>query len=265
MKKPILTALCTFLILYLQAAPVNKAIVSGLWGSNSTWSLNRIPASGDTVIIPFNYTVTIDYNVNMGSSTLYIEIFGSLYFSGGGAKLTLDGSSSIYVYPLGIILGQNNSSQKIKLGGSTVFQGSAAGVAGPQMATATTGGFIPFLPITLPVKFISFSLSRNNNDVLLQWSTGEESNSDRFDIERSTDGANWNTVGYVNAAGNSNNVINYSYTDRNNTNRISYYRIKQVDQNGSFVYTSVKSVNYLADSDIKISFLDNRVFVQFSK
>jgi hypothetical protein len=46
---------------------------------------------------------------------------------------------------------------------------------------------------------------------------------------------------------------------------MSYYRIKQIDLNGTFVYTSVKAISYQADTDIKISFLDNRVFVQFSK
>ena len=65
----------------------------------------------------------------------------------------------------------------------------------------------------LPVALISFTAEKNGQTVLLKWKTAQEQNSDRFEIERSADGRNFNTIGNVAATGNTNSIRNYSFTD----------------------------------------------------
>jgi hypothetical protein len=86
----------------------------------------------------------------------------------------------------------------------------------------------------LPVSMIDFSgIYKNDGKVELAWTTTFEQNSDRFEVERSVDGINWETVGSAKAAGVSAIKKNYTYTDnvgRNTANKKDlYYRLKMVD------------------------------------
>ena len=83
----------------------------------------------------------------------------------------------------------------------------------------------------LPVKLINFSATCEN-EVTLSWTTASEQNSDRFIVEKSRDGKSWSVVARQTAAGTSNTIINYTQTDENSWNDITYYRLKQIDYNG---------------------------------
>jgi hypothetical protein len=99
----------------------------------------------------------------------------------------------------------------------------------------------------LPVKLLSLQASASGNDVLVTWSTASEINNKGFEVESSTDEVNFNYVGFVKGANNSQSVRNYSLTDANamNTNvgNVIYYRLKQLDNNGRFTYSNVVAVN----------------------
>lgn len=90
----------------------------------------------------------------------------------------------------------------------------------------------------LPVQFSLFNLRCEGNKVVLVWKTAQEQNSQRFDIEKSSDGANWTVAGSIPAAGNSTDERSYSFTD-NNPGQNSYYRIAEYDIDGKKQYTSV--------------------------
>ena len=94
---------------------------------------------------------------------------------------------------------------------------------------------------TLPVTWLDFSGTRRADDALLMWSIANERNTKSFVVERSRDGSSFNSVGNISAAGNSSGVGNYQFTDPGITNlgvTIIYYRIKEVDNDGHFVYSS---------------------------
>lgn len=93
----------------------------------------------------------------------------------------------------------------------------------------------------VPVLFSQFNAKCNDLGTLLTWSTAQESNSSYFEIERSENGSTWSALSRVNAAGNSNNARNYQYTDANGGS--AFYRIKQVDNDGAYFYTSVTPTN----------------------
>jgi len=90
----------------------------------------------------------------------------------------------------------------------------------------------------LPVTLIEIRGQLNDKNVLLNWKTSFEQNSSYFEIQKSTDGINFNTIGSINAAGNSSVQRNYHLTDYH-INQFNYYRLKMTDTDGKFVYSKI--------------------------
>lgn len=96
---------------------------------------------------------------------------------------------------------------------------------------------------TLPVQFKSFTATKGNDVVNLKWATASESNNKGFEVQRSVNGAKYQTVGFVKGNGNSNVVKTYSFTDANNTTGNICYRLKQIDFNGASEFSKVVCIN----------------------
>jgi len=101
----------------------------------------------------------------------------------------------------------------------------------------------------LPVELVSFSAIRNEKDVILKWETATELNNDFFSVERSEDATSFNTISpNIKGAGTTSIPQLYSYTDvaafNNQQKTILYYRLKQVDFDGSYSYSNIRSVEY---------------------
>ncbi|RYY45313.1 MAG: hypothetical protein EOO06_16710, partial [Chitinophagaceae bacterium] len=90
----------------------------------------------------------------------------------------------------------------------------------------------------LPVLFSSFDAKCSGNGTLISWATEQETNSDYFEVQRSTDGNNWKPIGRTAAAGLSSGSRSYNQLDLEAGNAM--YRIKQVDKNGAAVYTNIE-------------------------
>jgi Secretion system C-terminal sorting domain len=134
-------------------------------------------------------------------------------------------------------------------------------VYGP--ATLSSGGTTG--ANTLPVILVGFTAMLNSDrSVALSWNTEMEVNSSHFDIERSADGTVWNTIGTVEAVGNSSTETTYSYTDASPLTGTNYYRLKMVDLDNSYGYTNITVVRMTVVSNI--SFFPNpaRDFVNIS-
>lgn len=103
-------------------------------------------------------------------------------------------------------------------------------------ATATAQFRIDDIKLTyqtaLPITLMSFTAQKVENSNLLEWTTASELNNDYFLLERSTDGITWRTINKSSGAGNSNTLIDYSFSDYDFENTINYYRLSQVDFNG---------------------------------
>jgi len=98
----------------------------------------------------------------------------------------------------------------------------------------------------VPVEMTTFSSSVKDNAIYLIWITATEKNNLGFSIERSTDKSNWTAIGFVTGTGTSSVPNNYSYVDNSAKAGINYYRLKQIDNNGSFEYSEVINVNLSA-------------------
>ncbi|MBE9466959.1 MAG: hypothetical protein IMY72_01405 [Bacteroidetes bacterium] len=178
---------------------------------------------GGSLTIDGNFTVAKDADLTIdGEAT----IDGNLDL-GKGAKITVDldgttgGSLTVtgdLTAPSGEILGE----------GSVIVGGNVSGdVVGDDQIN------------TLPIKLISFKAFLNNNQVIINWVTASEINNDYFSIERSYNGIDFEIIGIVSGAGNSNDVIEYQTIDNNFLQGISYYRLKQTDYDGQFEYSSL--------------------------
>ncbi|WP_439554811.1 putative Ig domain-containing protein [Dyadobacter sp.] len=97
---------------------------------------------------------------------------------------------------------------------------------------------------SLPVTLASFNATAEGITTSLSWATSEESNSDRFDVERSQNGKVWSKIGSVKSAQESKGMKYYNFTDNMPAGGMNYYRLKMVDLDESFAYSQIKEVKF---------------------
>jgi Secretion system C-terminal sorting domain len=97
---------------------------------------------------------------------------------------------------------------------------------------------------TLPVELSGFSVAKKDNGAVINWATATEINNEWFEIERSTDGKEFTTIALLGGNGTTAEKSNYSFTDKlkNVTASVVYYRLKQIDIDGNFTYSSVRTL-----------------------
>jgi hypothetical protein len=92
----------------------------------------------------------------------------------------------------------------------------------------------------IPVELISFTAKYNGNIAQLKWSTATELNNMVFEIQRSTAGSDFVTIGFIQGKGTTTESNNYSYTDRTISPNTQYsYRLKQIDFDGRYAYSNI--------------------------
>jgi hypothetical protein len=92
----------------------------------------------------------------------------------------------------------------------------------------------------IPVELTSFTANVNTNgDVVLNWETASEINNQMFEIERKAENSEYITIGYVNGYGTTTEPQEYSYVDENVETGIYFYRLKQIDFQGTYEYSDV--------------------------
>jgi len=123
--------------------------------------------------------------------------------------------------------------------------------------TLATAATLTELTDIVPVEMLTFTASVRNSQIQLLWSTASELNNRGFEIERSVnDASNFTTVGFVDGKGNSTEISYYSFNDNpqvSGANQI-YYRLKQIDFDGTFSYSNIVNVTY----DVPAEFVLNQ-------
>jgi len=94
----------------------------------------------------------------------------------------------------------------------------------------------------LPVELESFNAKFARSSIKLNWTTLSESSSDYFEVQHSRNGIDFSTISIVKSAGNSDSRIDYDYNDKLFGSGLNYYRLKQVDQDGKFEFSSTETV-----------------------
>jgi hypothetical protein len=115
------------------------------------------------------------------------------------------------------------------LGSNTVFTANFTGFSRFFLIDAAT---------VLPVTALTFNAYESNGVGILEWSTDQEINNKGFEVEKSFDGVIFNKLNFVASKGNATTTTHYSLQDKNLTD-IQYYRLKQVDNDNKYTYSSV--------------------------
>lgn len=91
---------------------------------------------------------------------------------------------------------------------------------------------------SIPVELTEFNLTINNRDITIMWKTATEKDNFGFEIERASETARWDKIGFIKSAGNSIEEKSYEFTD-NKLNSGNYmYRLKMIDFDGTFTYSA---------------------------
>jgi hypothetical protein len=205
-------------------------------GSATLWDgLPLITGGGDDVLIQ-NYSENGHWEINPTNDDYGTAINGKAY----NLTLRMNGLSGVSDYTKVRIIksaGSNTSSLHHK-SWSAPTHSSCSGANGDFTTTASTTGFSFFGGGggdggNLPVELISFNGSCNDGVVDLTWQTASEFNSSHYNVENSRDGITWDVVNTQPAAGNSTELLEYSYTDAHAIGGDNYYRLTQVDIDGT--------------------------------
>lgn len=225
---------------------------TGAWDQNSTWVNNSIPNSNNnmTVNIVAPHVVTVTGNLSFNNNiTINVEDGASFFVTGNVSigqnnnhpfQFIVNGNAHIAgnLSGVGIIGGNGGLNIGGTIGGNLNY-GDFAGDIILQNELIWSDG--PVSP--LPIDLLYFNARAERSLVSLEWATATEINNDFFTIERSTDGYNWQIMGYEMGAGNANQTLRYTFTDSNPLEGISYYRLKQTDFDGQFEYFAPVAVS----------------------
>jgi hypothetical protein len=133
--------------------------------------------------------------------------------------------------------------------------------------TITSNAFTTFSKFTfanasggtnpLPVELLSFTGTPSKGQVDLEWITLSEMNNDYFTVEKSIDGITFEELTKVDGGGNTTNRREYHTVDTNPFTGVNYYRLKQTDYDGGFVYSSIITVNFGSDVALTLTAYPN--------
>lgn len=191
------------------------------------WKVTRTSASDN-----FSLDLTLSANANPGAvdiSHLRFLVDDDGDFSNGGTTCYFNGDG------FGTVISYSNLVITISgISTTHIANNNTNYITIASIDELTTLGLI-----VLPVELISFDVDCVDERPSLNWATASEINNDYFTIERSTDAIHFEAVGTVNGNGNSNTLLNYTWTDYNSISGTAYYRLKQTDFDGTTSYSKI--------------------------
>lgn len=136
----------------------------------------------------------------------------------------------------------------------------------PRFAMIKNVGVKGIVTTPVPLNLISFDAAIISGKVKLNWITENEINVTGFEIERSFNGSQFTTIGMLNGR-NLSGQNNYHFYDNSNVNGIVFYRLKLKNENGSYRYSNIKSVNLKLADELKVfpTIVSDQIFVFHAK
>jgi hypothetical protein len=191
------------------------------------------PVAGSTATVSSSTSVWTPITVNwsiVAGSTYIINISG-----GGWLQMVTGFSTTAYS---GLVTITPN------------VQGTSGSAIQWTVRTGSACMRTPFsIDCALPVEFIYFDAVRSGKVVNLNWATASEVDAKSFIVERSLNGTDFTAIGSVEAL-NSANGGTYEFTDQNAVKANAYYRLRQVDINGSYKYSVIRYVTFASIGEL---------------
>lgn len=211
---------------YIGFITANSVFDENFGSSNGTLDVNGCDSNTETFSIRYKMRMTFecgDYIFTLGSDD--------------GARLSIDGGSS-YIIDRFSDQGYSTSTSSIQ----NITDGDIDLVIEYYEnggANRVSFNFTQVLSCPLPVTWLSFTGFTTREGNLLEWQTAEEDNNSHFEVEKSYDGIKFESLGFVSGNGTVNHISSYRFLDTSRVYPIAYYRIKQIDFNGAFDYSSI--------------------------
>jgi hypothetical protein len=228
---------------YLTVFPASGTTTTSL-AMGSTYPLTVSNTANPTANGGYYYGVWIDYNHSATFDAS--EFIPNTYATTSTTQTTTTISIAVPV-PSSTVLSGPTRMRIVSDNAASTFYGTFAATDG--CATGRIGGetedYIVTLSATpLPVKLLSFTAEADGSSaVRLAWATASEQNSSYFEVERSTDGQRFESIGRVSAQGNASSLSSYTFRDtKSSESSTRYYRLRQVDLDGSAEYSLVRTV-----------------------
>lgn len=105
----------------------------------------------------------------------------------------------------------------------------------------------------MPVELTNFTASVKNNSVELLWNTATETNNSRFEVEKKIENFAWLKIGSIPGNGTSTKSHSYRFVDANSTFNHAFYRLRQVDLDGSYSYSKTIEVTFNSPSNYELA------------
>lgn len=109
-----------------------------------------------------------------------------------------------------------------------------------------------FTVTTLSAELSAFSAQKVNNSIALSWLTSTEQNNSHFNIEHSSNGKSFTTIGQVKGSGTTASSNKYNFTDNNPLSGVNYYRLNAVETTGKTAFSKIVTVNYSSKGNSKL-------------
>ncbi|MFY0601457.1 MAG: T9SS type A sorting domain-containing protein [Cyclobacteriaceae bacterium] len=104
----------------------------------------------------------------------------------------------------------------------------------------------------LPIELVSFNAETCDNYVCLDWTTATEIDNNFFTIERTTNGVDFEEAGKVQGAGDSKEILYYSFIDKSPLAGVSFYRLKQTDYDGAYSHSEIVRIAFVINEEFDI-------------
>jgi hypothetical protein len=162
-------------------------------------------------------------------------VFLQNYTGSGGSSVCYITTIDTNTLPTGASLTTDNIERATFTSGGGADQNNNFGAWGGSIAA-------------LPVEWLSFTGTQTPLGVELNWSTAMEENNSHFEIQRTQNGDNWETIGEVAGVGFTDEISEYRHLDKNPLPGVNYYRLKQIDFDGHYDYSRVILVEVHGES-----------------
>ena len=166
------------------------------------------------------------------------------YLTTGAPDLPFGGGNTGYNI---IDFGANDVGFSMDLGAGFIMMGGLSTILGSDPALAR----LVNSSSPLPAHLSSLSANRQNTAVLLEWQTLNEQNAAHFIIERSGDAVHFEQLGQVRASGSSSSVHQYSFRDLQPLSAVNFYRLRIVDEDGTYSYSKIVVVRFNGKGSIQ--------------
>lgn len=144
----------------------------------------------------------------------------------------------------GVVTAPSTPAEANAKNGSGFIANITPGAGGDIDISTTSNSVATYTEAPLPVTLTRFDAIKEGNVAQLSWATTEETNSDHFEIQRSADGKSWLMLGNVASTGESVTLRNYRFTDIKPQNGENLYRLKMIDKDATFAYSTIRAVRF---------------------